>query len=206
MPDGSLDQKRLSRVRSLGNHPMREVGHGAEWRASSTRVAAAAATAVAAAGSESPKKRSDEQLSDENEDDDDDEERVRIPIASAGGYERWQWGRILGNYHTFLFFIALSIPLARLVAFSVLFRGPWTLHGTALLLWTTFLFIMYFIVLNCTYIYIKNHAFALRQVKYYFWCVCLFKKNLTVYLCSRQFSGFMSWHFVSDCFRSMINF
>lgn len=94
MLDDRLDPERLSQVESLGSNPVRGAGIGAEWRASSARAA------VAAAGSEAAK-RSNEQPGDE---DDDDERRVRFPLAPAGGYERWQWGRILGNYRAFLFF------------------------------------------------------------------------------------------------------
>lgn len=90
MPDDRLNWERLSKAESLGNNlPVREVEFDAEWRAR-----------VAVAGSEAAK-RSDEQPGDE---DDEDEERVRGPLVPAEGYERWQWGRILGNYHTFLFF------------------------------------------------------------------------------------------------------
>lgn len=94
MLDDRLDLERLSQTESLGNSPVWRAGLGAEWRASSARAA------VAAAGSEAAK-RSNEQPGDE---DDDDERRVRVPLAPAEGYERWQWGRILGNYRAFLFF------------------------------------------------------------------------------------------------------
>lgn len=95
MPDDRLGRERLSQAESLGNLPVREAEFDAEWRAR-----------VAVAGSEAAK-RSDEQSGDE----DDDDERVRGPLVLAEGYERWQWGRILGNYHvpfSFLFVIVLS--------------------------------------------------------------------------------------------------
>lgn len=110
MPDDKLGPEWLSQVDSIGNDPVRGTGLGAEWRASSARAAAAAA-----AGNEAAK-RSNEQPGDE---DDDDEQRVRVPLARAGGYERWQWGRILGNYlGAFLFF--LIAPASPLPAFSAL--------------------------------------------------------------------------------------
>jgi len=106
MPDDRLGWERLSQVESFGNNPVWGIGLGAEWRASSARAAAAGSEAV---------KRSNEQPGDE---DDDDERRVRIPLAPAGGYEHWQWGRILGNYRAFLFFfIAPASPLPAFSAF-----------------------------------------------------------------------------------------
>lgn len=104
MLDDRLDPERLVQVESLGNSPVwGEAGLGAEWRESSARAA------VAAAGSKAAK-RSNEQPGDE---DDDDERRVRVPLAPAGGYERWQWGRILGNYRAFLFFFHRPHVLSR---------------------------------------------------------------------------------------------